>query len=106
MMATVRRLLYSHKTSQEVVQGLLRCQQSKEEQFYLLELDSLESDGFVPVATLSIRLHPQGARTTLADSSEIAHCITNDGREVSLMLGHPGEQDMQPAQVILGDGHL
>ncbi len=103
MMATAKRQLFSRVTSHDVIQGLLACRQPGDA-FYRLDVDTLDGDaGFVPAMSLTIKLDPDGARTTLADGSEIAHCVTDDGRHVSLLLGHPGEQDMQPAQVIVGD---
>lgn len=101
-MTTAKRQLFSRVTSHEVIEGLLACRQAGDT-FYHFDVDSLEeAAGFVPAMSLRIKFNPAGARTTLADGSEIAHCVTDDGREVSLLLGHPGERDMQPAQVIVG----
>lgn len=39
--------------------------------------------------------------TNLANGAEIAHCITNTGQRVDILLGKPSERALQPALVIL-----
>jgi hypothetical protein len=102
MMATAARILYSRQTSKEVIAALIALALDPVA-FYRLELVSYQDSDEIACEPLEVKLDPAGARTTLADESEIAHCITQDGRKASLLLGRPAEQDLQPAQVLIGD---
>lgn len=39
---------------------------------------------------------------TLADESEVVHCITRSGRRLDIIFGDPAERELQPALVLLG----
>lgn len=41
------------------------------------------------------------AVTDLANGSQIAHCVSNTGQRVDILLGKPSERALQPALVIL-----
>jgi hypothetical protein len=75
----------------------------KKEGYAEVELVSYRDGEEVAEPPIYIRLRGEDSNVvTLANSSEIAQCITDDGQLVSIMLGKPKERVMQPARIILG----
>lgn len=94
-----RGTLLSKSNAQEVLNGILHL---ADEHYFTLEIVSYASGEEKPEESLQVRFAHGGEKTVLADSTEIAHCIAQDGRPVDLILGKPGQRSLQPAEVILG----
>lgn len=94
--------LFSRYSAQKVAIALHHVI-DKEDGYAEVELVSYRDGEEVAEPPIYVRL--QGAASNvvkLANSSEIAQCITSNGQLVSIMLGKPEEYAMQPARIILG----
>lgn len=81
--------------------------ENESDDFFALETVIYRDGSEIPQEKLWARLMKEDelrgrvAITTLADESEIAHCITDTGRHVDIMLGTPEARSAQPAMIIL-----
>lgn len=75
--------------------------------FFALETVVYQGGSETPQEKLWVRLmkvdelRDRVAITTLANGSQIAHCVTETGRHVDIILGTPEERSIQPAMIIL-----
>jgi hypothetical protein len=102
MMATTKTSLHSLMTAQEVADSLITFAQQRPEEYFVLKVARSTDGGEIAEPDLNIRFTSLGGqKTTLADDSEIAHCITDDGRYVDLMLGAPADRKDQLVTVLV-----
>ena len=91
--------LHSRKSARVVTNDLFTVEGLDD--YVELELVSYREGREVSEPTIYVRLQGDSDVVTVANKSEIAQCITNDGRKVSIFIGKPDERDMQPARVVL-----
>lgn len=101
MMTAEAVALYSATTAQHVLDTLITFARHGQDQFMALEIVSYENGTENIHPALFVRLDEPGGKTTLADKSEILHCLTDEGREVSVILGKPEEREFQPARILV-----
>jgi hypothetical protein len=88
---------YSKLNAQEVIEELLSLDPPE---YYDLKIVSYKEGLEIEHESLSIRLDARGEKTTLADDTEIIHCLTAEEKRVDIILGKPTERTMQPAAII------
>lgn len=101
MMTAEAAALYSATTAQDVLDALITFARRSPNEFLALEMVSYESGAEHVHPALFVRLDEPGGKTTLADKSEILHCLTDSGREVSVVIGKPDEREFQPARILV-----
>lgn len=101
MMMAEAVVLYSTATAQDVLDALIMYARQGAHELLALEMVSYENGAEHVHPALFVRLDEPGGKTTLADKSEILHCLTDEGREVSVLLGKPGEREFQPARILV-----
>ena len=93
--------LHSGSSAQEVLEALIHFAKNQPNDWYALEMVSYRGGEESIEPILAIMLEEGGAKTTLADGSEILHCITDDGRKVSIVLGLPAARGINTAQILV-----
>lgn len=99
MMTAEAVVLYSAANSQDVLDALVAYAHRGPTEFFALEIVSYGNGAEHVHPALFVRLDEPGGKTTLADKSEILHCLTDDGREVSIILGKPEARESQFAEI-------
>ena len=96
------------KESANFVAEALEQFRSRPDDFFKLATVAYRSGEEVAHPDIWIRLHAvdditqnKTTVTNLANGSQIAHCVSNTGQRVDILLGKPSERALQPALVIL-----
>lgn len=101
MMTAEAVALYSATTAQNVLSMLIHFARNTPEEFCALEMVSYWNGAEIAHPAVFVRLDEPNSKTTLADNSEILHCLTDSGRKVSVMIGRPQDRELQPAVILL-----
>jgi len=98
-MATAEVTLFSADNALTVADSIVHFAHNLPNDYLALAVVSYENGEEVLHPNLFIKL--DNGKTTLADTSEIVHCRTDDGRRVDVLLGKPTEREFQPARILV-----
>ena len=91
---------YTRDDAEYVADCLNTVMQLPNDEYAEVQLVSYDNGAEVPHEPIFIKFTDDPV-FTVADGSEIAQCVTNDGRKVTIFFGKPFERQLQPAQIVI-----